>query len=78
LSSIQIYTGTVEAFDDEKGFGHIQMDGSGARRFFCHYSAIAERGTNGRRSLTAGQRVTFLLKPGNKSGWQAGSVRVMR
>jgi len=72
-----MYTGTVESFSDELGYCHIQMDGNGARRFFIHYTGIADSGSDGRRTLYAGQRVSFLLKPGNRSGWQAGSVRVM-
>ena len=60
--------GTVQWFNDEKGFGFIeQADGNDV---FVHYSAITGEG---RRSLHEGQKVTMTVAQGEK-GPQAENV----
>lgn len=61
--------GTVKWFDNAKGYGFISEDGG--KDFFVHFSGIEGEG---HRSLTEGQRVSFLSVPGRK-GEQASSVR---
>ncbi|MFS0826045.1 cold-shock protein [Pseudomonas phoenicis] len=61
-------TGNVKWFNDAKGFGFIQREGSAD--VFVHYRAI--RG-EGHRSLTEGQRVEYALVQGQK-GLQAEDV----
>ena len=65
-------TGTVKWFSDDKGFGFITPDGGGAD-VFVHHSAII--GQNGRRTLTAGQRVEFQASTVDK-GDRASDVLV--
>ncbi|NSW56380.1 MAG: cold-shock protein [Armatimonadetes bacterium] len=47
-------TGTVKWFNDEKGFGFIETDGS--EDVFVHFSAIVGEGY---RSLAEGAKVEF-------------------
>ncbi|MBP8954948.1 MAG: cold-shock protein [Armatimonadetes bacterium] len=47
-------TGTVKWFNDEKGFGFIETEGS--EDVFVHFSAIAGEGY---RSLAEGAKVEF-------------------
>lgn len=62
-------TGAVKWFNDEKGFGFIeQTDGPDV---FVHFRAI--EGT-GRRTLTDGQQVEFVVVQGQK-GPQAENVK---
>ncbi|MDZ5601237.1 cold-shock protein [Pseudomonas sp. RP23018S] len=61
-------TGNVKWFNDAKGFGFIQREGSAD--VFVHYRAI--RG-EGHRSLSEGQRVEYALVEGQK-GFQAEDV----
>ncbi|WP_296264871.1 cold-shock protein [Pseudomonas sp. UBA6562] len=61
-------TGNVKWFNDAKGFGFIQREGSAD--VFVHYRAI--RG-EGHRSLSEGQRVEYALVQGQK-GLQAEDV----
>lgn len=65
-------TGTVKWFDESKGFGFIAQDNNGSD-VFVHYSAIQ---TNGFRSLTEGQKVSFTAAKGPK-GLQAENVNVI-
>ncbi len=61
--------GRVKWFNDQKGFGFIEMDGG--QDIFVHYSAI--EGT-GFKTLSEGQAVTFEVEKGAK-GPQAVNVR---
>lgn len=48
-------SGTVKWFNSEKGFGFISND-NGGDDVFVHFSSIA---SNGYKSLTEGQKVTY-------------------
>jgi CspA family cold shock protein len=61
--------GTVKWFNESKGYGFIQRDGSGD--VFVHYSAIQ---MSGFKTLQEGQRVEFSVEQGSK-GLQAVDVR---
>lgn len=54
---IQMATGTVSKFIDEKGFGFITPDGGG-KDVFVHHSDIK---MNGFKTLSPGQRVNYDL-----------------
>ena len=64
-------TGTVKWFNDSKGFGFIAQD-QGGEDLFAHFSAIQ---SNGFKTLTEGQRVTFDITQGQK-GQQASNIRI--
>ncbi len=64
-------TGTVKWFNESKGFGFITPSDSG-NDIFVHYSAIQSEGF---RTLTEGQQVTFDIEDGAK-GPQAANVQV--
>ena len=55
--------GRVSWFDESKGFGFITPDQTGGH-VFVHYTAIK---TSGFRTLSEGQRVTFILGRDGKS-----------
>ena len=61
--------GTVEWFNDEKGYGFISPD-EGGEDLFVHYSGIAGGGF---RSLEEGAKVSYEATQGNK-GMQAENV----
>jgi CspA family cold shock protein len=61
-------TGTVKWFNDEKGFGFIEQQGG--PDIFVHYRSI---NGDGRRTLTEGQTVSFIVTEGPK-GLQADEV----
>jgi len=64
-------TGKVKWFDERKGYGFISReDGDDV---FVHYSEIE---TDGFKTLTENQEVTFELKEGPK-GLQASNVRLV-
>jgi CspA family cold shock protein len=63
--------GSVKWFNEQKGFGFIQMDDGGD--IFVHYSAIQTRGF---RTLSEGQRVSFEVTEGQK-GPAAANVQVL-
>lgn len=67
---LDLQTGVVKWFNDEKGYGFIQREGD--KDVFVHFSAI--NGT-GRRTLVEGQQVTFEVTTGQK-GPQAANVTV--
>ena len=55
-------SGTVKWFNAAKGFGFIEQDGGGPD-VFAHFSNIAAQGF---RELLEGQKVTFVIAPGQK------------
>ena len=67
----ELVTGIVKWFNDAKGYGFIEREGSAD--VFVHYRAI--NGT-GRRTLYEGQQVNFEVSDGQK-GPQASNVTVV-
>ena len=67
----QLVTGVVKWFNDEKGFGFIQLEGQ--KDVFVHFSAI---NGSGRKTLMEGQKVEFNITQGQK-GPQAANVSVI-
>ena len=65
--------GLVKWFNDAKGYGFIQQDGSD-KDVFVHYTAIQKEGY---KSLNEGQKVEFNLEKGPK-GWQAENVTIIK
>ncbi len=63
-----VVTGVVKWFNDEKGFGFIQLEGQ--KDVFVHYKSI---NSQGRRTLREGQQVSFEIVDGKK-GPQAENV----
>ncbi|MBI2604683.1 MAG: cold shock domain-containing protein [Deltaproteobacteria bacterium] len=61
--------GSVKWFNDAKGYGFIQQDGSD-KDIFVHYTAISG---DGFKTLAEGQKVEFELVEGPK-GLQAMNV----
>jgi CspA family cold shock protein len=64
--------GRVKWFNDQKGFGFIEVDGS--KDVFVHHSAIQGEGF---KSLKEGDEVEFEVSQGPK-GPQASNVRITR
>nr|Q45097.1 RecName: Full=Cold shock-like protein CspB [Bacillus cereus]CAA63608.1 CspB protein [Bacillus cereus] len=60
--------GKVKWFNNEKGFGFIEMEGS--EDVFVHFSAIQ---SDGYKALEEGQEVSFDITEGNR-GPQAANV----
>ncbi|MEC1956670.1 RNA chaperone/antiterminator CspA, partial [Bacillus anthracis] len=54
-------TGQVKWFNNEKGFGFIEVPGE--NDVFVHFSAIE---TDGFKSLEEGQKVSFEIEEGNR------------
>ncbi|MBN3492198.1 MULTISPECIES: transcription antiterminator/RNA stability regulator CspE [Vibrio] len=65
-------TGSVKWFNETKGFGFITPD-NGNADVFVHFRSIA---SDGFKTLTEGQKVTFNVEQGGK-GPQAADVTVM-
>ncbi|WLR43682.1 cold-shock protein CspD [Bacillus carboniphilus] len=61
-------TGKVKWFNNEKGFGFIEVEGGDD--VFVHFTAIQEEGF---KSLEEGQEVSFEIVEGNR-GPQAANV----
>ena len=68
-------TGTVKWFSDTRGYGFI--DGDSGTQYFVHFSVITG---SGYRSLSEGQRVTFIIEPaqGTDSNPRAIDVDVLQ
>ena len=64
--------GTVQWFNEAKGFGFIAQD-NGGQDVFAHYSAIQG---NGFKTLAEGQKVSFILGDGKK-GPQAEQIEAI-
>ena len=64
-----LVNGTVKWFNDENGFGFIELEGS--KDVFVHHSAIKASG--GRSTLFEGQKVTLEVIQGKK-GLEASNV----
>lgn len=67
----ELLEGTVKWFNEEKGYGFIQYDGSD-KDLFVHFRQVNYKGF-GRVSLAEGQKVTFQVGEGQK-GPQAENV----
>ena len=63
-------TGTVKWFNDAKGFGFIAPDDDG-EDLFAHFSEVKSEGF---KSLSDGQKVSFEVKQGPK-GKQAANIK---
>jgi cold shock protein len=66
--------GIVKWFNDEKGYGFIQQDGS-QDDVFVHWTGIRRNGP-GRVNLTENDRVEFDVVTGNNGRPQAADVRI--
>ncbi|GAB2661365.1 transcription antiterminator/RNA stability regulator CspE [Vibrio panuliri] len=62
-------TGSVKWFNETKGFGFISQDNGGAD-VFVHFRSIVSEGF---KTLTEGQKVSFEIEQGQK-GPQAANV----
>ena len=68
------YNGTVKWFNNEKGFGFIQLE-DGTKDIFVHYREITSNGYE-RVSLDENQKVSFLIGS-NEKGDFAQSVETI-
>ena len=59
VSSLPVESGTVDRFDETRGFGFIKPDNGGAD-IFVHISAVQASGLSG---LTENQKVSFDTEP---------------
>jgi CspA family cold shock protein len=69
---MQMATGTVKWFSDDKGYGFITPDDAG-KDLFVHHSAIAGSGF---RSLAEGAKVSYDAEQGKK-GPAAANVQLI-
>lgn len=67
-----MFSGTVKWFDAGKGFGFISND-NGGDDVFVHFSSIM---TDGYKSLSDGQKVTFDVEPDPKNSRKTRAVNV--
>ena len=58
------YNGTIKWFNNEKGFGFIQLE-DGSKDLFVHHNEV-KKSAHGRISLDDGQKVTFEIGNGLK------------
>ncbi|MBO0205911.1 cold-shock protein [Vibrio sp. Vb1166] len=65
-------TGSVKWFNETKGFGFISQD-NGGDDVFVHFRSIVSEGF---KTLTEGQKVSFVIEQGNK-GLQAAEVTAL-
>lgn len=65
-------SGTVKWFNSEKGFGFISND-NGGDDVFVHFSSIA---SNGYKSLTEGQKVTYDVEKDPKDSRKLRAINV--
>lgn len=68
-----MYQGTVKWFNAEKGYGFISND-DGGEDVFVHYSSIM---SDGYKSLTEGQKVTFDTEQDPKNASKMKAVNVI-
>ncbi len=68
------YNGTVKWFNNEKGFGFIQLEDN-SKDIFVHHNEIANKGY-GKALLNDGQKVTFNIGV-NQKGEHATSVETL-
>lgn len=64
--------GTVKWFNEQKGFGFITNDANG-EELFVHFSAII---SNGFKTLTDGQKVTFDIEQDPRDSRRFKAVNV--
>ena len=57
-------TGTVKWFNEQKGYGFIQLD-SGGKDVFVHISAVERAGLRG---LAEGQKISYEVEADRRSG----------
>jgi len=62
--------GTVESFDDPRGYGTVVAD-DGRGPWFFHCTAIAD----GTRTIEAGAAVTFEVRAGHLGRYEAIDIR---
>ncbi|WP_434635525.1 cold-shock protein [Vibrio sp. SCSIO 43086] len=65
-------TGSVKWLNETKGFGFISQD-NGGDDVFVHFRSIVSEGF---KTLTEGQKVSFVVEQGNK-GLQAAEVTAL-
>jgi cold shock CspA family protein len=63
----QVIEGRVAEFDDDRGIGWVEAGGA---RWLFHCTQIAD----GTRTIVAGTRVTFEVRPGHRGTWEAAHV----
>jgi cold shock CspA family protein len=69
VSSIGTHTGTVTAFDEDRGLGEITASGGEVHHFHC--TGIAD----GSRTIEVGADVRFGIIPGRLGRWEAWDVQ---